>query len=824
MTESGEYDTELLLEFKIEAEEHLGEVEPAILEMDGCEPERRQDLVNLVFRAVHSVKGASGFFGLTRVQDLSHSMESLLMKVRDGEMSFHPEMVEPLLAGLDKLQALVEALPDVLELPIEDEIADVNAVLASGAPIETEVVSREATDREVLPSPERFGLVVTAKMLNEARCFGQRVLAVVFSDTTSQEDVVLARQKLRSHGEELDFSASGPGPALLAKSVLEAEALEAELQPVEVSIRECEEPTEAVTHPPQQDGESRLRPTDEERKAPQGAGAGRDGETIRVNVRLLDKLMNLAGELVLSRNQLLRGLGTHYGGTTASVLQDLDLITSELQGNIMNTRMQPVGAVFKKFSRIVRDLSRKLDKRTKLVLEGTDVELDKSIIELLSDPLTHLVRNALDHGLETPAAREAAAKDSEGTLWLRAFHEGGQVHIEIEDNGAGIDPERMRNLAVERGSLSRDEASGLSDREARMLIFGAGFSTASEVTDVSGRGVGMDVVKSNIAKLGGKIELDSEVGVGTKVTIRLPLTLAIIPSLIVSSGGERFAVPQVNLVELVRVGTDQADTLSAVQGAEVLPLRGKLLPLVRLETVLGGDHPGATARRASKHRVLTVAVLQVGAAQFGLVVDGVLDSEEIVVKPLARIFDRCRVYAGATIMGDGKVAMILDAAGLAAEAGIEVGDEPRAEALAEATDRRQVIVFSNAPQEFFAVDLKQIVRLEKIDTSEIEQAAGQEYVQYRGSGLPVIRLEDELPVRPLPEDASSLFVLVPRTTQKPHGILVGRVVDTLETAAENLEPVEEPDSAISGRIVLDGRLTLLLDAEHLASNWLGRAA
>ena len=494
----------------------------------------------------------------------------------------------------------------------------------------------------------------------------------------------------------------------------------------------------------------------------------------------------------------------------------------------MNTRMQPVGIVFNKFNRIVRDLSKKLEKKVELELEGTDVELDKSILELLSDPLTHLIRNALDHGIEVPAVREEKGKPVVGQISLRAFHEGGQVHIEIEDDGAGIDPEKLRQIAVERGLHTRDEVEGMSDNEARMLIFAPGFSTAKEVSDVSGRGVGMDVVKTNISKLGGKIDIESEMGMGSVLRIRLPLTLAIIPSLIVEVASERYAIPQVNLVELVRVkSSDRKEAIAEVRGAPVLKLRGRLLPLVDLKEMLGSDEESAEhapevaadedAEAAEGARATHVVVLQVGEARFGLVVDGVSDSEEIVVKPLSRMLESCGVYAGAAIMGDGHPAMILDAGGLAAHAMLELDSDARKKAKVELGDggaSKQLVLFTNASDERFGVPLESLLRLEKIEASQIEQVGDQECIQYRGEGLPLTKLEHLLPVRPVEMVDDHLYVLIPRTEGRAVGLLAGSIIDTVETSVRVQREEGDPD-AVTGRALIQGKLTMLLDTEAL---------
>ncbi|MCP5041459.1 MAG: chemotaxis protein CheA [bacterium] len=606
-------------------------------------------------------------------------------------------------------------------------------------------------------------------------------------------------------------------------------------------------------------GKAKASPGDAKKPAAKKVEAA---ETVRVSVDLLDTLMTLAREPVLGRTQLLARLDEHEDPGIKGVLQNIDIVTSDLQSNIMNTRMQPVGNVFKKYHRVVRDLSRKLGKKVDLEIEGSDVELDKSIIELLSDPLTHLVRNSLDHGMEAPAKRAELGKPETGRINLAAYHEGGQVNIEIRDNGRGIDPVKTRQAAVERELMSAEEAEALSDADAVVLIFAAGFSLAAEVTEVSGRGVGMDVVKANITKLGGKIDVESEVGVGTVVRIRLPLTLAIVPSLIVVVDEERFAVPQVNLVEIVRVkASEAAGRFEQIKGADVLRLRGQLLPLVRLADALeiprryscsdtgemkaerrgrlsdrrspeSDQEPegeqtreGGDRRDLENQSAIHVVVLRAGEHQYGLIVDRIADSEEIVVKPLSAFVKGCRCYAGATIMGDGRVAMILDVAGIATETNLrfhdlaEESDRRERSVEEDSLDRRELILFANAEAEQFAVDLGQIVRLEKVQSSDIEVIGGTEYMQHLGKGLPLIRLENEISVGQISE-CDEFYVLIPNANGSAGGILASRVIDTIDTEVA-IDHSQDDPVCVSGRALIEGRLTTILDAEKLLTSALG---
>ncbi|MBC7927933.1 MAG: chemotaxis protein CheA, partial [Bryobacteraceae bacterium] len=388
--------------------------------------------------------------------------------------------------------------------------------------------------------------------------------------------------------------------------------------------------------------------------------------TIRVDVALLNRLMNLVGELVLARNQILQFSAREDNSSLNATAQKLNLITTELQEGVMRTRMQPIGNVWANLPRVVRDLATSCGKQISLRMDGADTELDKTIIEAIKDPLTHIVRNSCDHGIEAPEKRLLGGKPVQGTLTLSAFHEGGNVNIEIIDDGAGIDPQRVKASALSQSMVTPERADRMSDRELSNLVFLPGFSTAKQVSSISGRGVGMDVVKTNIEKIGGTVDLASRPGHGTTVRIRIPLTLAIIPGLVVTSGGERFVIPQISLLELIRLEKDKARTqIESIHGIPVYRRRGKLLPLAYLNKVLQVD----AAEQASEDTV-SIVVLQAEDRQFGLIVDTINDTQEIVVKPLGGLLKSVKGYAGATIMGDGKIALILDVPGIAQVSGV----------------------------------------------------------------------------------------------------------------------------------------------------------
>jgi two-component system chemotaxis sensor kinase CheA len=594
--------------------------------------------------------------------------------------------------------------------------------------------------------------------------------------------------------------------------------------------------------------------------------------SIRVSVSLLDQLMSLAGELVLSRNQLLQTISSGAMPEAEAVGQHIDMVTSELQGAIMLARMQPIGNVLGKFPRVVRDLAKKLGKEVELNLVGKEVELDKTIIEAISDPLTHLLRNSVDHGIESPGERQGHGKPGHGTLELKAYHAAGQVVIEINDDGRGIDGDRMAATAVAKGLISADQSKLMSAKEKLNLILLPGFSTADQVTDVSGRGLGMDEVRTSLDQLGGTLEIDSVVGQGTRIAIKLPLTLAIIPSQIIMTGEERYAIPQANLEELLRIPAALIkEQIERVGDAEVVRLRGNLLPLIRLSDILGIERtyydeetgntrsdrrrniadrrsrtsplfdpaplavrepePPAvrrgTDRRQSPSSALNIVVVTTGAFHYGLIVDRLLDSEEIVIKPLGRHLQSCHGYAGATIMGDGRIALILDIADLARMArltsleGSRRASELVRETLLQNQDRQTLLTFSSAREEQFAVPLSLVERVERINRFQIEVIGSRRVMQYRGGSLPLISVDEVAAVLPL-SDQDNLLVIVFHLKGKDIGLLASGPVDAIDVSAE-IDVVTLKQTGIMGSAIIGGTTTMLIDifelVETLRPEW-----
>jgi two-component system chemotaxis sensor kinase CheA len=550
--------------------------------------------------------------------------------------------------------------------------------------------------------------------------------------------------------------------------------------------------------------------------------------SLRVNVELLDRMMTLVGELTLVRNQSLLAFAGEEGGARA-IIQRLNSVTSELQETVLRTRMQPVGNLFGKFPRMVRDLARQLGKQVEIVTIGREVELDKTVLEQLSDPLTHLLRNSIDHGLEIPEERVARGKPAQGTVTLSATPADGQVLIEIRDDGRGIDPDAIRNKALSQRLKTAAELDAMSRRELYSLILLPGFSTARQVTDVSGRGVGMDVVKTNIEQLEGSLTIDSTPGEGTSMLLRVPLTLAIIPCLIVEVGADRFAIPQRELEEIVCLHPGGKGAIEHAFDTEVYRLRDRLLPIVRFQEVLDRRRPFDAAAKAgilTRHppaerdagRIEYILVLRSRGRRFGLLVDQVRGTQEVVVKPMHPAMKRVGVFSGATLMGDGQVALIANVEGIVDHSncfvtGLRSG---AAETVTQARDPREVhrvLIFEYGPREQFALPLVQIRRLELIQSSQIETIGDKEFITLDGVATRVVRLDQVLRAS-RPEPRGQMYLILPKFVAEPMGILVTRIIDT-DTLAIELQPAAADEPGVLGTALIRDRLSLFLDVQKV---------
>jgi two-component system, chemotaxis family, sensor kinase CheA len=767
----------IIAEFVVESREHLADIENQLLAIEAGGANIDVELVNKVFRAVHSIKGAAGFFGFTTLGQLSHELENVLNLIRNRQFVPDAPATSVMLRAADALRSMLDDIGHSNEFDILEHVTALQIMISADRPQGT-------TDAPMAQAGH-----------------GETMSEQHSAQETAREESTSPSETSSLHAAEKESDChpvadSKPlNTAISSQESNKGDSSQSDHRPTEIQDRRSA------------DGGGR-RATD---KAPSTGAAG--DTNIRVSVSVLDSLMNLAGELVLARNQLLQTVGSSDSGLN-SVAARLDQVTSELQEAIMQTRMQAVGTVFSRFPRIVRDLSNQLGKQCQLHLEGEDVELDKSVIEAIGDPLTHLIRNAVDHGIESPGVRTKAGKPAMGTIVLRAFHQAGKVNITITDDGAGINIAKLKEKAIGLGLIRPEQAANMSDREALRLIFHPGFSLAEKVTEVSGRGVGMDVVKTNIEKLGGAVGIDTDIGRGTTINVRLPLTLAIIPSLIVRCGGNCFAIPQASINELVRIkAQDAAAKIERVKQAEVFRLRGKLLPLVRLDAALGIKH-----EENPQDDAVHIIVVEAGHLQYGVVVDGLHDSEEIVVKPLGRHMQDCRCLAGATILGDGRVALILDVVGIASHTQLVLPDDDdvRGEvdaAVVAANETQLLLLFTNAPGEQFGVPMGVITRLERILRAQIDSVGGQEVLQYRGGSLPLLTLEKQIKAAPRP-DTDKVYILVFSALGREVGLIVPKLIDIRELPT-SVDMSTLCEQGVIGSLVVDGKTTRLLDLFEL---------
>ena len=776
-------DSDIVQDFLVESSENLDRLDRDLVGLEK-NPRDKEALAG-VFRTIHTIKGTCGFLGFSKLEKVAHVGENLLTRLRDGQLALNPELTTALLGMVDAVRQMLKEIQ------------------ASGQDGEEDYPElRETLTRLLTPD--------TAELARD-KDMDQAVGAVSAATETQPPDA----ERFKVVSEDATLSPIGnPVPVKVSKKKAKTIAVVGEM---EESARNGELP--AATGPSKAEGMvlpaggPQVLETKQRDPAP---------ETIRVGVNLLDKLMTLVGELVLARNQLLQLANTVENPGLQAVSQRMNLIATELQEEVMKTRMQPIGNIWGQFPRTVRDVALGCGKQVNIEMEGKETEIDKTIIEAIKDPLTHLVRNSVDHGIELPQDRVKAGKHPAGRLILRAFHEGGQVNIEISDDGGGLNKDRIRDKAMERGLITAEQAGRMSEREVFNLIFLPGFSTAAKVTNVSGRGVGMDVVKTNVEKIGGVVDVHSKAGQGTTIRVKIPLTLAIIPALVVTCGGDRYAIPQVSLLELVRLEPEHARTaIEMVHGAPVYRLRGRLLPLVYLDRELQLADDSAAEWR--QHSAVNIVVLQADGRQFGLVVDRINDTEEIVVKPLRKQLKTVKTFAGSSIMGDGKVALILDVLGLAQRASVvtETRDKTLVEKAAESSveaGKQTFLLFAGLGDSRMAIPLSALARLEEFPVSQVEMSGTQWVTQYRGQILPLIRLslimqERRNKLRGLQElpaaDGGPIQVLVLHHEKQRFGLVVERILDIVEDMADVQSPPTRP--AVIYSVVIGNRVTELLD-------------
>ena len=888
---------DLIKEFLVESYENLDRLDRDFVEL---EKNPSKEILGSIFRAVHTIKGTCGFFGFSKLESVSHAGENLLSLLRDGQLQVNPTITNALLAMVDAIREMLASL----EANGTDGERDHSSLI--------ETLRRLQRGEPLAVSPEADAPRTGAPRLDAS-----------------------AEPKKRRTGKKRSL----PSPVEAPSGATPPRP------PEDIASQDGEEP--APIEPSEEKASSRRETVEGTPGQGESKASAVSDSTVRVDVGLLDKLMNLVGELVLSRNHIMQFAATQEDASFAATSQHLNLVTGELQEGVMKTRMQPIGNVWNKFPRVVRDLASICGKQVRVEMEGAETELDRTIIEAIKDPLTHVVRNSVDHGIESPEARVAAGKSAEGCLLLRAYHEGGQVNIEISDDGGGVNPEKVRDKALQRGLITAEQAARMSERELASLIFLPGFSTAEKVTNVSGRGVGMDVVKTNIEKIGGTVDVQSKVGDGTTLKVKIPLTLAIIPALMVTTGGDRYAIPQVSLLELVRLEGAQAQKgIEMVHGAPVYRLRGRLLPIVYLNRVLGleggGENSRGEVKRKATHGGLSldfagarskhllwkvrlqafldgrealteaqavdhtqcdlgrwiyrdglkaygqfscmqdlehahtelhatirqivrlknagevqaaaqemqrveplsqcivgllseveqkaldnhatnIVVLQADDRQFGLVVDEINDSKDIVVKPLGRHLKGLSAFSGATILGDGKVALILDVIGISQSS--NVVSEARERAIGNTTtasqetsaERQALLICRQSKDVRIGIPLSLVARLEQFVLSAVERSGASEVVQYRGEIMPLVRLSRMLGGTGAGDKGKeTIDVVVYRDQGKSVGLVVEQILDIVE------ERITVKTNAYTGHLlgtaVVQGKVTDILDVRRVIAS------
>lgn len=773
---------DLLNEFLTETNESLALLDTEIVrfEQNPNDPE----LLGNIFRIMHTIKGTCGFLGLPRLEAVAHASENILGKFRDGQIPVTAAAVTIILESLDKIKNILEVIAQTEQEPETDNsafIAQLNAMA------ESEDAQTSSTDVENSTTIEKKAKLTAEDIQEKVRATGQEPsleeLDALFENKATSED---------ENNSILDSvysedTTEKPGIEAIQEALAQQNAQRAISQAASVLVN------------------------NEDRGEKSGVQ-----QTIRVNVEHLENLMTVVSELVLTRNQLLQILRDQGDTRFSAPLQRLNHVTSELQEGVMKTRMQPIGNAWAKLPRIVRDLSVDLKKKIDLKMLGAETELDRQVLELIKDPLTHMVRNSGDHGIEMPEERRKAGKNETGQIILNAYHEGGHIIIEIKDDGRGLNIERIKQKVLENNLATAEEIASMPDQQIYQFIFKAGFSTATVVTNVSGRGVGMDVVRSNIEKIGGTIELRSTPGKGSGFFIKIPLTLAIVSALIVEAGRERFAIPQISVLELVRASKNSEHRIEKINDVPVLRLRNRLLPLVLLRGLLKLDEEADEQEQHNEGSIFEdafIIVTKVGSNSFGIIVDRVYDTEEIVVKPVSPILRDIDMFSGNTILGDGSVIMILDPNGIAAAIGTHDSNHDSAVAEDEKQELSEnkkiaILLFKGNDQVPKAVPLALIARLEDFPVDKIEMSNGKLVVQYRGHLMPLVKIREDLDLT-----ARSHFpVLVFSENKRNMGLIVEDILDIVD---EELQiELTDRKPGIMGSCIISGKATDVLDTSY----------
>lgn len=803
---------ELVSEFLVETKDGLEVLDNDLISLEK-DPDDRATIDN-IFRAMHTIKGTCGFLGFQRLEKVAHAGENILDKIRDGKITAEPEIVSIILESVDQIKYLVEELEENEQEPDGQDDSLISRLNACA-----EGTSASNDDQQSTPAVEEISLPESmtddaSTMLQEGEAASgsgdSADLQKLFDETECLVDVESAQPEQASAGsgdsDELQKLFDETEPLVDQETPETKKESDVSVRPATDTkeLQQLFDETKCLVEmePPQAKKAPAKKPEPKKETVKKAPAAST--QSIRVNLDVLEELMQQASELVLTRNQLLQILRRQEDSDFASALHQLNNITTELQERVMKTRMQPVGNAWSKLPRIVRDLANELNKKIELVMEGADTELDRQLLDAIKDPLTHMVRNSADHGLETPDIRRAKGKPEQGTIQLKAYQGGGYIIIEISDDGAGINPEKIREKAVEKGVITEQDAENMNDMQVLQLIFAPGFSTAEKITSVSGRGVGMDVVRSNIEKISGTVDLQSSLGKGSTFTIKIPLTLAIMPVLEVSACGQSFAIPQINVVEVVKTSEKNGTKLEFINDKAVLRLRGKLLPLISLADIL-------QLERQSDRVHKFIVVCEVGGYNFGVIVGDVNDTEEIVVKAVAPVLKNIDLYAGYTILGSGDVIMILDPSGLARL----VGENNSTQHSSDEDDKRHLddqiasfVLFKAGDKTPKLIPLELLSRLEEMDVSKIELSHGKPVIQYRDNWMHICKINDNYDI---PEEGIQEF-LVFINGNRIFGIAVEEVMDIVRSPMKH--NLESDKQGYLGSMVVNDKTCDVIDSSY----------
>ncbi len=815
---------DLLSEFLTETTESMDTLDVELVKLE--QNPNDQAILSNIFRLVHTIKGTCGFLGLPRLESVAHASENVLGKVRDSELVVTEDTVSLVLESLDRIKLILGELEATEAEPDGDDsdlisrlnhLADTGEVPgASPAADDAPPATKDAEDLEAVEA-------MMSEMVEEepaaapAKLVGAAALdAMNDSDEVARDSDELQRafDEAVYEGPGNPFGVAGDKSKQAAETPAEEPAPEEAAPPAAAASVPAKAKETAPAKKAGGDGDGKAVAKNE------GGGGGGVAQTIRVNVDLLENLMTMVSELVLTRNQLLQILRNQGDSDFGAPLQRLSHVTTELQEGVMKTRMQPIGNAWAKLPRIIRDLSIELNKKIDLQMIGADTELDRQVLDIIKDPLTHMVRNSADHGVEEPEDRLAAGKSETGTITLNAYHEGGHIHIVIQDDGKGLNMERIREKAIQNNLMSEADLDSMTDHQIQQLIFAPGFSTAAAVTSVSGRGVGMDVVKTNIDKIGGTVELKSIESKGTTFLIKIPLTLAIVSALIVECAEERFAIPQISVVELVRASNNSEHKIEEIHETPVLRLRDRLLPLVSMRRLLNANE--VVTETISDENFIVVA--QVGTYSFGIIVDKIYDAEEIVVKPTSTLLRNISIFSGNTILGDGSVIMILDPNGIAQTTSeIASGDQAQQDQaqlqFKSEEDRVALLLFRAGDQAPKAVPLGLVARLEEIDFDKVEYTNGQAMVQYRGTLMPLVPINDQFT---FPETGKKP-TLVFSDRERTMGLVVDEILDIVEDRL-SVEHSSAREGMIGSAIIAEKATEIIDTGYYLTqafSDWFG---